>query len=137
MKTIMNSTKTIIIAIAAFFSLSFTNATVPTNDSLSKVDSELKFIGKDANQPLFMLKVANPGSALFEVIIREANGEVIYTEKLTGPSISRTFKLDAENFDLIAGTTFEIVNKTTKQSSVYKISNYNMLQETDVTIAKL
>jgi len=56
MKTVINSIKSMVITIVAVFSLSFTTATIPTNDSITKADAELKFLGKEANQPLFCLQ---------------------------------------------------------------------------------
>ncbi len=137
MKAIINSIKTVIITITAVLSLSFTTASIPTNDSIATADAELNFIGKEENQPIFKLVLNNNTATQFVVIVREGNGDIIFTERLKSGTKSRVYKLDTDNTELITGTTFEVVNKATKQSTVYKISNYNRFADTDVTIAKL
>ena len=137
MKTTINSIKTAMITVAAIFSLSFTTVTTPANDPKDSIQAELKFIGKDENLPIFRLELNNSTAVEFEVIVREGNGDVIYTEKLKAGTKSRTYKLDTDNSELITGTTFEVLNRSTKQSTVYKISNYNRFEDSNVTIAKL
>lgn len=137
MKTVINSIKTVIITIAAVLSLSFTTATTPNNDSTDKAQAGLNFVGKTENQPVFRLVFDNNDAHQIVVIVREANGAILFSEKLKSGTKARVYQLDAENTEMISGTTFEVVNKTTKETTVYKIKNYEVLTQTGVTIAKL
>ena len=137
MKTVINSIKTVIITIAAVFSLSFTSASIPVNDTTGTDDAGLNFIGKEENQPIFRLVLNSNDAHQFVVIVREGNGSIIYSEKLKPGTKERMYKLNADETESISGTTFEVLNKTTKQSTVYKISNYEVLTHTGITVAKL
>jgi hypothetical protein len=91
-------------------------------------------MGTDANLPVFRLVVDN--AAEYVVTVREANGDVLFTEKLKSGTSSRIYKLDSENSDEITGTTFEVVNKTTKETTVYKLKNFSRTVANEVIIAK-
>ena len=136
MKAIKNNINTIVLALAAVIMLSFTTAT-PVNNELSENSvSELKFAGRVENSPLFRLVLNNPSSADFLITVRESNGDLLFSEKLSGSAISRVYKLDTDNSELISGTTFEVTNKTTNRTTVYKIKNLTTTVE-NLTIAKL
>ena len=134
MKTIINSIKTIALTATAIFALSFTtvsNATANANDNEL---AELKYMGTDANLPVFRLVVDN--AAEYVITVREANGDVLFTEKLKSGTSVRTYKLDTENADQITGTTFEVANKTTNKTTVYKLKNFSRTVENEVIVAK-
>ena len=135
MKTAMNSFKMMITLTAVCF-LSFTTATFATETPKDSNATGLHFVGKVENLPLFRLVLTNNTAQEYIVRVREANGDIIFSEKLKGESISRTYKLDTENTDMIAGTTFEVFNKTTNKTTVYKISNLSRTVE-NFTVAKL
>lgn len=136
MKSINNSIKTIVLAFTAVFMLSFTTVT-PVNNELSENSvSELKFAGRQENSPLFRLVLNNPTSADFLITVREGNGDLLFSEKISGSTISRVYKLDTDNSELISGTTFEVTNKTTNRTTVYTIKNLTTTVE-NLTIAKL
>ena len=136
MKAIKNNINTIVLALAAVFMLSFTTAT-PVNKELSENSvSELKFAGRVENSPLFRLVLNNPSSTHFLITVREGNGDLLFSEKLSGSAISRVYKLDTDNSELISGTTFEVTNKTTNRTTVYTIKNLTTTVE-NLTIAKL
>lgn len=136
MKAIKNNINTIVLALSAIFMLSFTTVT-PVNNELSENSvSELKFAGRVENSPLFRLVLNNPTSADFLITVREGNGDLLFSEKLSGTAISRVYKLDTDNLELITGTTFEVTNKTTKRTTVYTIENLTTTVE-HLTVAKL
>lgn len=136
MKTVMNNFKMMVIAMTAVFTLSFSSVTLASKDSTDNSTAEFQFVGKVENLPVFRLVLNNDNAADYQVTVKEENGEVLFTEKLKGANISRMYKLDTDNRDLISGTTFEVTNKTTNQTTVYKIKNLTRTID-NVTIAKL
>lgn len=136
MKTVINSFKMMVLTLTAAFTLSFTTVTLAGKDPKDGNAAELLYIGRDANLPIFRL-VLNNSSAEYIITVREANGGVIFSEKLKTGTASRTYKLDSENADEINGTSFEVVNKTTKETTIYKIKNLSKTVENELIIAKL
>lgn len=135
MKTAMNNLKTIFTLTAICF-LSFTTATFAADVPKDSNAATLHFIGKVENLPLFRLVINNASTQEYIVRVREASGEIIFSEKLKGGAFARTYKLESENPETIAGTTFELYNRTTQQTTVYKINNLTQTIE-NFTVAKL
>ncbi|PWT98630.1 MAG: hypothetical protein C5B52_11955 [Bacteroidetes bacterium] len=98
--------------------------------------AELVFIGNNDNAPVFQLNLNNAENGEFVVTIKDASDKVLYSEKLSGEKITRRYKLDAEESELIAGTTFEITNKATNETSVYRIDKKTKVIQ-EVVVAKL
>ena len=136
MKTVMNNFKMMVIAMTAVFTLSFSSITLAGKDSTDNSNAEFQFVGKVENLPVFRLVLNSENTANYQVTVKVDNGEVLFTERLKGSNISRMYKLDTDNTDLISGTTFEVTNKTTNQTTVYKINNLTRTID-NVTIAKL
>lgn len=120
----------------AIFSLSFSTATFATDAPKDSNAVGLHFVGKVENQPLFRLVLNNEPQGNYTVRVKDANGDEIFSEKLKGGSISRMYRLDTQNADLISGTTFEVTNKATNNTVVYKINNVSKTVD-NFTIAKL
>jgi len=136
MKTVMNNFKMMVITMTAVFMLSFNFVTLAGKDSTDNSNEAFQFVGKVENLPVFRLVLNSDNNANYQVTVKEGNGEVIFTEKLKGANISRMYKLDTDNTDLISGTTFEVTNKTTNQTTIYKIKNLTSTVD-NLTIAKL
>ena len=136
MKTVMNNFKIMVIAMTAVFTLSFSSVTLAGKDSTDNANPEFQFVGKVENLPVFRLVLNSQNTTYYQVTVKVDNGEVLFTERLKGSNISRMYKLDTDNTDLISGTTFEVTNKTTNQTTVYKINNLTRTID-NVTIAKL
>jgi hypothetical protein len=135
MKKVMNNYKMIAIGLAAVLTLGISNATFASGNK-SDAPSELKFIGKDQSLPVFQLNLNNSVSNEYVITIKEASGNILYSEKVSGEKISKRFKLDAEDADIYTGTTFEVTNKATNETTVYKINNTAIIVQ-DVVIARL
>jgi hypothetical protein len=129
MKTVINSIKMMVLTLVAAFSLSFT--TLSNNENIA----QLQYIGKDADLPVFRLVLNN--TAEYSVTVKEGNGDVLFTEKIKSGTTSRIYKLDTDNADEINGTTFEVVNKNTKETAVYKLKNVSATVENEVIVAVL
>ncbi|MES1224464.1 MAG: hypothetical protein ABUT20_53710, partial [Bacteroidota bacterium] len=70
------------------------------------------------------------------VIVRDSEKKVLFSEKLKGEKISRKYKLQAEELEQVAGTTFEITNRKTNETTKYEVNSSSSFV-TDVSIAKL
>ncbi len=136
MKTAMKSFKMMVITLTAAFSLSFSTVTLAGEETKDSTHAELQYAGKIKDLPAFRLVINNSSTADYLVTVKEENGNVLFSEKLKGKNISRLYRLDAENYDLITGTTFTLTNKATNITTVYKINNYTKV-ETDLVVTRL
>ena len=98
---------------------------------------ELQYAGKNQEQPKFRLAINDNSTAEYVITIKEANGDVLFSEKLNGKQTSRVYQLDSEDSDRILGTTFEVTNKTTNVTSVYKVSNISRTTVDTMSVTKL
>jgi hypothetical protein len=134
MKKTMNNYKMIAIGLATVLTLGLSNATFANNNPDSP--SALRFMGNVNSLPVFQLELNNSTHAEFIITVRDGDKKILLTERIKGEHISRRYKLDAEEMSLITGTTFEVTNKETKESSVYLIevnSSRSIVENTIVT----
>ncbi len=123
MKTMNINFKAAVIVLAGAFTLLFNNMAIAGNEKKTTAANsfvELKYVGKTNEQPKFRLAI-NDNSA-YTVTIKEETGEVLYTEKLAG-NVNRTYRLESDDKERIEGTIFEVTNRTTNVTTVYKIKN--------------
>ena len=110
--------KNIIIALSTVIALGVV-------DSASAADnysySEVRFIGNSDNLPVFQLELNNKENSQYIITIRNGERKILLSEKLNGTKILRRYKLNTEEPDRIEGTTFEVINKKTKETTVYTI----------------
>ena len=124
------------ITLTAISFLSFTTANFSSEVLIDRNATGLHFVGKVENQPLFRLVLNSEVSADYVVKVKEANGEIIFSEKLKGGSITRIYQLNTENSETISGTTFKVTDKATNKTTVYTISNLSRTID-DITVAEL
>ena len=134
MKKTMNNYKMIAMGLATVLTLGLSNATFA--NSTPDVPSALKFMGNFNSQPVFQLELNNDAKAEYVITVRDGEKKILLSETIKGEKISRRYKLDAEEMSLIAGTTFQVTNKLTKESSVYVIevnTNRTVVENTIIT----
>ena len=134
MKRTMNNYKMIAMGLATALTFGLSNAALANNNP--DVPSALKFVGSFNSLPVFQLELNNSANTEYIVTVRDADKKVLLSEKIKGEKISRRYKLDAEEMSLITGTTFEVVNKLTKEKTVYVIdanTNRTVVENTIVT----
>ena len=119
-KTMINSGKKVML-LFTMFSLSISTALFAGNPGTIK-SAELKFVGNYDKYPTFRLELKNTETAEFQVVVKDGDKEVLMTEKLKGEQISRVYKLDATDLDMVNGTSFEVTNLTTNETRVFKVS---------------
>ncbi|AXY77767.1 hypothetical protein D3H65_28950 [Paraflavitalea soli] len=136
MKTIMRNYGILAIALVAF-TLSFSTSALANNEK-EKIASaiELKFIGHYENQPVFQLNLNNKEEDEFTITFRDDFGNVLYSGKVKGTSISKKFMLNIEEIgDNVLSV--EVKAKKNNQAEVYKINrNRSYVEETVVSKIK-
>ena len=137
MKQTIKSTKMITLGIATLciMGLSINSfASVRTENP-----AELTYVGKLQDQPTFRLTLNNPESETYFINIKDENNNVLYSEKISGTNLTRTYRLAINNSDLNSpdfGVTVEVTAAKTHKKEVYKISNQTKVTE-NIVVAKL
>lgn len=130
--------KTAVIILVGAFTLLFNNIAVAGNEKKNTNTNnfvELRYAGRSAQQPMFHLAINDSSAAGYTVTVKEDNGEILFSEKLSG-QVKRTYLLDTDDADRIQGTTFEVTNRSTNITTVYKISNLTQTVE-NMIVSKL
>lgn len=133
MKTIMNRSAIIAMALMATFTLASTQKTEAKNkteDSLkSKTESpvEFKYMGKMNNQPLFQLNLNNAVSGEYIITLTDQTGAVIYDERVAGKDLSRKYMLNLDEIDA-SEIRFVIKNKNDNSVTNFTVKrNYSLI----------
>lgn len=137
MKTVKKTTKMIAMGLFTLCTMGLTNATFagtkPTDPS------ELKFVGKVGERPVFQLNLNNDEAQVYYINIKDANSNVLYSEKVKGANLIRNYQLDVNEADLDSsdfGVTVEVTSAKTHKTEVYKISTKTNVTK-DIIVAQL
>ena len=131
--TISNINKTFIV-IAAVVLSSFSTIPDVKKEKKDINGAQLEYLGKTKNLPVFRLVIENPSLTIFSIIVKDDQGDIIYSESLRGNSIARTYKLDTDNTDLINGTSFHLTNTSNHLTTVFKVQQLTKnIEEINVT----
>ncbi|MGC4038271.1 MAG: hypothetical protein QM764_20075 [Chitinophagaceae bacterium] len=133
MKKTMINIRTAAVALVTLLTIGFTQSSYA---AAPVIPSELKFVGQFNSHPVFQLELNNTDNAEYVVTVRDSEKKLLFSEKVSGEKISRKYKLQSEDLAEVAGTTFEVTNKKTKETTVYEINSSSSFVQ-DVTIAKL
>ena len=83
--------------VALFFAFSMiTSVAVANTGKGENPAAELKYLGIVKNNPVFRLDVNSKATQSFTISIKDIYGNVLYSEKVKGGTISRTFQLDTD-----------------------------------------
>ena len=137
MKQTIKATKMITMGLFTLCTMGFTNATFA--GTKTDTPAELKFIGKIKNQPVFELNLNNDASDEYYINIKDANYNVLYSEKIKGENLSRKYQLNidaSELSDPAFGVRVEVTSAKTHKTQVYKISSQTSVTE-NIEVAKL
>ena len=137
MKQTINATKMITMGLFTLCTMGFTNATFA--GTKTDTPAELKFIGKIENHPVFQLNMNNDASDEYYINIKDANSNVLYSEKIKGENLSRKYQLDVDASELsdpAFGVRVEVTSAKTHKTQVYKISSQTSVTE-KIEVAKL
>lgn len=134
MKTSIINTRTVAIALAAIITVAFTSP-VLANNGKEPQPAELKYLGQFKNQPVFELTFNTIESNDFTVVIRDDQDNVIYKDFIKAGTASKKYLLNTEELGDMA-VNFEITNKKTDKTVVYKINKNSRFVE-DVVVNKV
>lgn len=126
-----------IIAIALIaFTFAFSNTALANEEDPTKHVTELKFIGNKDNQPVFQLNLNNTIEDEYIVTFRDEYGNVLYSEKFKGASISKKFLFKSEDF---GDTSLSVMVKAKRGNTtdVYSINrSHSYIEQTVVNKVK-
>lgn len=141
MKRAISKTRTITAVLVSIFMLGFTPVTKSEekNETVEKKQSaSIKFMGKLTNGPLFQLNMNNTELDEFLVRVKDADGNLLYSENLKGVNVSRNYQLAIDRDELYEtlNVRFEITSLKTKQTFIYNATNKSRTVS-DIIVAKL
>lgn len=118
------------------FTLSFSTVTLANEEGPKKTVTELKYVGKLQNQPVFQLDLNNTEEEEFTVTFRDEYGNILFSDKFTGANITKKFLL---NNDELSDAHLNVVVKSKKRNTteVYIINkSTSYVEETVVNKIK-
>ena len=119
MKKVMNKNKTIIVALMAFISTSFSNPVSAMDKKSDPPGVEIRYLGFVDNNPVFEILTNNVKTDNFFITIRDEAGTVLFSEKLSGKKLSRRYRIDTEEEITDGGLRFEVRSVNSKKTEVY------------------
>lgn len=133
MKTTKNISKVLTFIFFAFLTLTISQTGFAGISDSTPV--ELKFVGNMKNQPVFQLDLHNKLAGEYNIQIKDANNEVIYSETLKGTEISRKYQFLTDEVDART-LQFEITDKKDNTSVIYSVNRQTRTVQ-DLVINKL
>ena len=119
MKKVMNKNKAIIIAMMALISTSFSNPLSAMDKKTDPPGVEIKYLGFLDKNPVFEIIFNNVQVDNYFITIRDEASTTLYSEKISGKSISRRYRIDTEEIIPEGGLRFEIRVGSTNKTEVY------------------
>ena len=119
MKKVMNRTKAFIVALMAIIGTSFSNPVLGTETNNDNPGIEIRYLGFQQKNPVFEIVIKNIKEDSFMIKIRDESGTVLYSEKLSGKNLSRTYRIDTEEQIADGGLRFEVTSMSNKKTDVY------------------
>ena len=124
-----------IIALIAL-TLGFSTVTLANDEGKTKNITELKFIGNMQNQPVFQLDLNTSDEDEITVTFRDEAGNILYTDKFKGGSVTKKFLLKSEEFG-DAALNVTVKSKKGNTTEVYSINrSHSYVEETQVNKVK-
>ena|SRR5213075_1711600 len=120
------------IVLALFLSFTFSSFAFSNDGKKDTTPVQLRFIGNINNQPVFQLYMENPDQEEYNITISDADGTLLYFDKIKSKNFSRKFQVDTN--DIQGQLRVEVRAKKTDKAEVYQINSITrFVQETFVT----
>jgi hypothetical protein len=132
MKTFISRSKIIALAFVVTFSLASAK-TFATYKNDTPV--QLVYLGNVNNQPVFQLVLNNDETTSYVVTLRDASGDVLYSEEIKGKQFPRKYRVNTDEAG-VSGIRFEVKNKKDNTKTTYTVSATSHVVQ-DVAISKL
>ncbi len=133
MKTAMNTISKSVMILVTVMSMGLVSPTFANTFKEIPV-AELKFVGTIGELTSFQLVLNNALKGEYLVIVKDGEKRVLFSEKLKGANITKLYKLDEKERDIIDGTTFEVTNLATNETQIFKL-NKVVKEVVDVSIS--
>ena len=137
MKTKMNATKMIAIALLAVCTIGTSTNTFAAKNPNEPM--ELKYMGKTNNQPVFQLNLNNPQASEYFISIKDESGRVLYSEKVKGENVTRNYRIDVNESDMSSpdfGISVEVTTGKGHKTEVFHVKSTARVVE-NFEVAKL
>lgn len=123
-----------LVTVLVLSTVAFANGEKAPKNTNSSI--EVKHIGNYENQPIFQLNLTTAEADEFTITLRDSDGNVLYSDKEKGTSITRKFLLTTQEIgDNIV--TIEVRAKKSPKAEVYTINRkQNLIEEMFVTKIK-
>ncbi|MFT3903115.1 MAG: hypothetical protein QM727_08070 [Niabella sp.] len=112
----MKTLKLLVLGLVTLVSVNTFAAESGAGDNKEKV----AYIGNLNELPVYQLSLNNAEKASYVVSIKDEDGSVIYTEKISGANIVRNYQFEDAPTGVYS-LTFEVSNLNDKTKNVYKI----------------
>lgn len=119
MKKVMSKNKAIIVGLMAIISTSFGNPVSAMDKKSDPPGVEIRYLGFVNKNPVFEITTNNAETDNFFITIRDEAGTVLFSEKLSGKSLSRKYRIDTEEEIGKGGLRFEVRSVNSKKTAVY------------------
>ena len=119
MKKVMSKNKTIIVALMAIISTTFSNPLSAMDRKSDPPAVEVRYLGFVHKNPVFEITTNNVEADNFFITIRDEAGTVLFSEKLSGKKLSRKYRIDTEEEITEGGLRFEVRSVKSKKTEVY------------------
>lgn len=119
MKKVMSKNKAIIIALMAFFSTSFSTPLSAMDKKSDPPGVEIRYLGFQDKNPVFEILTNNLQADNFFITIRDKEGTVLFSDKISGKNLSRKYRIDTEEEIAKGGLRFEVRSVNSKKTEVY------------------
>lgn len=121
---ILSKTKTFVVVLITILTITYTPAFAGNDDDKK---SEIAYIGNLNESPVYRLSLNNDTKETFFVSVADADGNVLYNEKISGEKIVRNYQ-----FDNVVGNDYELTF-TISNTKGKTLSSYNVNRSKKVT----
>jgi hypothetical protein len=132
----INKTKVITLALASFFIMGSSESVLAYDNGKSPI--EFTLVGRVNQSPQFQFKANNTEVGEYQVKVKDADGNILFSEILKGVNVWRNYRIDLTEADLTDAfkVRFEVTNLKTKDSYIYNATRSSRVVE-DIIVAKL
>jgi hypothetical protein len=119
MKKVMSKNNAIIVGLMAIISTLFSNPVSAMDKKSDPPGVEIRYLGFVNKNPVFEITTNNVQADNFFITIRDETGAVLFSEKLSGKSLSRKYRIDTDEEIAEGGLRFEVRSVNSKKTEVY------------------
>ena len=122
MKQTLNATRMITMGLFTLCTMAISHSALATVKAEGPI--ELKFIGQVEKQPVFQLSLNNDEAEEYFITVRNADYDVIFSEKIKGINLSRKYQLALDEGDLASsefGVSIQVTSAKTHKTETFKV----------------